>query len=269
MIERIRTATGTVGVESVGTGVPMVLLHGFPHDRTLWAPQLAAAIPGVRTVAPDLPGFGESESIPMASVDAWADWIATLLDALEIDRVILGGLSMGGYLCFAFWRRYPERVRALVLADTKAGADNEEGKGKRIAMQQLAAAEGVGAVAEKMLPGMVGKTTRETRPAVVATLDAMMRRASVRAVHDALDVLRGRPDSTPTLATITVPTLIVVGEEDALTPVAESRTMAAGIAGSRLEVIANAGHASNLEDAATFTRLLSGFVGATIRPSTP
>ncbi len=263
----IRTPAGLVGLDTAGAGVPLVLLHGFPHDRTLWAPQLAAAIPDVRTVAPDLPGFGESAPIAAASVDAWADWLAGLLDAVELDRVILGGLSMGGYLCFAFWRRHPDRVRALVLADTKAGADDAEGKAKRVAMQQVAASEGVGSIAEKMITGMVGKTTRETRPDVVATLAAMMRRQGVRAVHDALDVLKERPDSTPTLATITVPTLILVGEEDALTPVAESRAMAAAIPGSRLEVIPQAGHASNLEDAATFTRLLSEFVEATIRPS--
>lgn len=265
----VATRAGSVGLDLAGEGAPLVLLHGFPHDRTLWVPQLAAGIPGARVIAPDLPGFGESAVVTPASMDAWADWLAGLFDALAVDRAILGGLSMGGYLAFAFWRRHGARVRALVLADTRAGADDQEGRAKRRAMQMLVDAQGVGPVAERMLPGMVGKTTRETRPEVVATLDAMMRRASARAVHDALDALRERPDSTPTLATIDVPTLVVCGDEDALTPVSESRAMAAAIPGSRLAVIPRAGHASNLEAPEEFTRLLSEFVGATIRPNSP
>lgn len=260
----VTTRLGAAGLDAAGEGLPVVLLHGFPHDRTLWAPQLAAGIPGVRLLAPDLPGFGDSAPVTPASVDAWADWLAGLLDALGVDRAVVGGLSMGGYLTFAFWRRHHARVRALVLADTRAGADDAEGRAKRRAMQMLVDAQGVGPVAERMIAGMVGKTTRERRPEVVATLDAMMRRASVRAVHDALDLLRERPDSTPTLATIDVPTLVVCGDEDALTPPAESRAMAAAIAGSRLELIPGAGHASNLEDAPAFTRLVREFVATAV-----
>lgn len=260
----VTTKSGTVGLDSAGEGAPLLLLHGFPHDRALWAPQFAAPIAGIRMLAPDLPGFGESAPVDVPSLDAWADWTADLLDALHIDRVMLGGLSMGGYLCFAVWRRHRERVRALVLADTKAGADSDEARGKRREMQAMARTEGVGAVAAKMLPGMVGRTTRATRPDVVATLDAMMRRSSGRAVHDSLDALRTRADSTPTLATISVPTLILCGEEDALTPVAESRAMHAAIPGSRLGTIPGAGHASNMENSATFNRLLSEFASATI-----
>lgn len=263
-VERIAMGA-PVGLDSSGEGEPLVLLHGFPHDRTLWAPQLADPPEGVRLIALDLPGFGGSARIEAPSVDAWADWLAAVLDRLGLERVALGGLSMGGYLCFAFWRRHRGRVSALLLSDTKAGADDEAGKAKRIEMQRLVREEGSGAVAARMITGMVGKTTREERPAVIATLDAMMRRASPEAVHDALDVLRTRPDSTPTLATIDVPTLVVCGEEDALTPPAESRALHAAIAGSELAIIPRAGHASNLEDPAAFTRLLTGFARATIR----
>ena len=119
------TALGNVGVDATGEGAPLVLLHGFPHDRSLWAPQLAAAPAGVRVIAPDLPGFGESASLADASFDSWADGLAGLLDALRMERAIVGGLSMGGYLAFA--------------------------------------------VADRMITGMVGRATRETRPAVVAT----------------------------------------------------------------------------------------------------
>jgi 3-oxoadipate enol-lactonase len=265
----VRTRSGTVGYETRGEGEPLLLLHGFPHDRTLWTPQLANDGLGVRRIAPDLPGFGESTAAAEASLECWADWVADLLDALALRRVILGGLSMGGYLAFAVWRRHPGRVRGLVLADTRAGADSEEGRAKRREMQALARAEGAAAVAERMSTGMVGRTTRDERPAVVATLDAMMRRAPVPAITDALQALMDREDSTSTLETITVPTLVVCGEEDVLTPPAESRALHAAIAGSELAIIPRAGHASNLEDPAGFDGLLSRFLAATIRRTSP
>ena len=262
---KVETRSGTVGLATGGKGEPLLLLHGFPHDRTLWAPQLAGDSLGVRRLAPDLPGFGESDSIGGDSVEAWADWVADLLDLLELQRVILGGLSMGGYLAFAFWRRHPTRVRALILADTRAGADSEEGRAKRREMQVLARAQGSAAIAERMMPGMVGKTTRESRPAIVALLDAMMKRSSHEAIISALEVMATRPDSTATLETISVPTLVLCGEEDALTPVAESRAMHAAIRGSQLGIIPAAGHVSNMEDPVTFNGLLSRFLAATIR----
>lgn len=258
----ITTRSGTVGLEEAGSGVPVLLLHGFPHDRSLWSAQLAAPSAEARLIAVDLPGFGESESAAVPSLDAWADWTVALLDALELERAVIGGLSMGGYLAFALWRRHPTRMQGLILADTKAGADSDEARQKRVAMQAMVLAKGVGAVAEGMLPGMTGKTTREKNPEAVAYLDAMMRRASVGAIHDALDALRNRPDSTPTLATITVPSLIICGDEDVLTPVPESEAMAAAISDSQLAVIPGAGHASCVEHPAAFSALLSGFIRA-------
>lgn len=259
------TALGNVGVDVAGEGVPLVLLHGFPHDRSLWRPQLAAAPPGVCVVAPDLPGFGESASLADASFDSWADGLAGLLDALQMERAIVGGLSMGGYLAFAFWRRHPARVRALVLADTRPGADSDEARTNRRALQGLARAEGAAAVADRMITGMVGRTTREQRPAVVATVTAMMRRVSIPAITDALDAMMEREDSTPTLETIRVPTLVLCGEEDVLTPVSESRAMHAAIVGSSLALIPSAGHVSNIEAPEVFNGLLYGFTLATIR----
>lgn len=259
------TPFGAVGLDERGTGEPVLWLHGYPHDRSLWGPQLADPVPGFRFIAADLPGFGDSDRIAPPSLDAWADWVVALLDALDIPRAVIGGLSMGGYLAFALWRRHPQRVRALILADTRAGADTEEGKVKRRAMQELARTDGAGAIAEKMIEGMVGRTTRAVAPDAVTTLDLMMRRASPDAIVDALQALIDRPDSTPTLATISVPTLILCGDEDVLTPVAESRAMLRAIDGSRLEVIPEAGHLSNFERPAVFNRLLSDFLRATIR----
>lgn len=256
------TSRGRVSFEEAGSGLPLVLLHGFPHDRTLWAAQLAAPPAGVRLIALDLPGFGESDAAEVPSLDHWADWVAAALDALHIERAVIGGLSMGGYLAFAIWRRHASRVQGLVLADTRAGADTLDGQEKRVAMQAQVLKEGPGAIAAAMLPGMVGKTTRAERPRAVEYLDAMMRRASAAAIHDALEALRTRPDSTPTLATITVPTLIVCGDEDVLTPVKESEAMHAAIADAQLAVLPGAGHASCVEHPAAFNAVLSGFVQA-------
>lgn len=261
----VRTPLGAVGLDAAGAGEPVVLLHGFPLDRTLWAPQLADPAPGFRYLAPDLPGFGESDRLGAAGMDPWADWVVALLDALGIARATIGGLSMGGYLAMACWRRHPHRVRALVFADTRAGADSDEGRAKRREMQALLRTEGIEAVVERMRPGMTGRATRRLRPEAVEALDAMMRRAHPDAVHDALQALMDRPDSTATIASVTVPTLILCGDQDILTPLAESRAMQAAIAGSALGVVPEAGHASNFEVPAVFNRLLSEFLGANIR----
>ncbi len=256
------SARGRFGYDEAGAGLPVVLLHGFPHDRTLWAPQLSAAPAGARLIALDLPGFGESESAAVPSLDAWADWVIAALDEIGVERAVFAGLSMGGYLAFSLWRRHPARVQGLVLADTRAGADTLDGQAKRVAMQALVVTDGVGKIADAMMPGMIGKTTRDSRPRVVDYVDAMLRRATVPAVHDALDALRTRPDSTATLASITVPTLIVCGDEDVLTPVKESEAMHAAIRESQLGIIPGAGHVSNLEHPAAFNALLSGFIQA-------
>ena len=167
---------------------------------------------------------------------------------------------MGGYIAFALWRRHPGLLRALVLADTKAGADDETARANRRAMIALVREKGAGAVADKMIAGMVGKTTREKNPDLVEAMHRMMALAPVDGIAGALEAMSTRPDSMPTLATIAVPTLVVVGEEDALTPVKEARALHAGIAGSRLEVIAGAGHVSNLERPAAFNHVVSEFL---------
>ncbi len=258
----LATRLGDVGYDEAGRGEAVLLLHGFPHDRTLWEAQLAAPPAGARLIAVDLPGFGDSVSSEVPSLDAWADWGVAVLDALALPKAVIGGLSMGGYLALALWRRHPARVRGLILADTRAGADSDEGRAKRQAMQAQVVAQGVGAIAEQMLLGMAGKTTREARPEAVAFLDAMMRRASIGAIHDALEAMRTRPDATPNLATISVPTLVICGAEDALTPVKESEAMHALLPDSQLAVIPAAGHASCVEAPAAFSALLSGFVQA-------
>lgn len=250
----------TIAYDDAGEGRPIVFIHGFPHHRKLWAPQLRALAGHRRAIALDLPGFGESDMPERFAIDAWAEQLATFLDALDIDRAVVAGLSMGGYIALAFWRLHRDRVHALVLADTRAGADSEEGKAKRRETIALARTEGPTAVARAMLPGMVGKTTREREPSVVAAMRAMMESASVDAIVGASEAMMQRADSTDLLATIDVPTLIIVGEEDALTPPKEARAMHEGIRGSRLEIIPAAGHVSNVERPAAFNHVLAEFV---------
>jgi 3-oxoadipate enol-lactonase len=248
------------GFDDVGTGMPVVFIHGFPHHRGLWAPQLDALARRARCIAPDLAGFGESAPRPSPSVDTYADDVVALLDVLEIDRAVIAGLSMGGYVALALWRRHAARCHALVLADTRAGADDEAGRAKRRDMIALARSKGADGVAEAMLPGMVGKSTRERSPELVAQVDTMLRAAPVEGIVGALEAMMARPDATPTLAGIRVPTLVVVGSEDVLTPPSAARALADAIPGARLETIDGAGHVSNLERPAAFNYVLGEFL---------
>ncbi len=251
-----------VGYDDVGSGDPIVFVHGFPHRRTLWAPQLGALVDRARCIAIDLRGFGESTAEGSGSVDTYADDVVALLDNLRVERAVICGLSMGGYVSLALWRRHPERVRGLVLMDTRAGADSPEGVAKRKEMIVLARERGSGGVADATITGMVGKRTRERCPEVVDAVHRMLESASVEGIVAALEAMMNRPDSTQTLATIDVPTLIIVGEEDALTPPSESRAMHAAIPGSTLEIIPGAGHVSNFERPAPVNHVLSEFLAS-------
>lgn len=243
-----------------GDGTPVLFVHGFPHDHTLWAAQLDGVADVARPIALDLRGFGASPYAGQASMDAYADDVACVLDAAGVERAVIAGLSMGGYVAFALWRRHRARVRGLVLADTRAGADTEAGRATRRELIALARERGADAVAERMMEGMVGKSTRTRAPELVSHLQAMLARQSVDGIVGALEALLARPDSTPDLATIDVPTLMVVGDEDVLTPPRESRTLHEGIRGSRLEVLAGAGHASAAERPAAFNHVLRDFL---------
>ncbi|MBK7832857.1 MAG: alpha/beta fold hydrolase [Gemmatimonadetes bacterium] len=249
-----------IGYDDVGSGDAVVFLHGFPHHRALWASQVAALVDRARCIAPDLRGFGESSVHPPYSVDQYADDLAALLDSLRIERAVVCGLSMGGYVALAFWRRHRARVRALILMDTRAGNDSAEGRERRDQMIALARLRGSEAVADAMITGMVGKRTREKCPEVVDDVHRMLESAPVDGVVGALEALRDRPDSTATLETIDVPTLIVVGEDDVLTPPGEAMLLHAGIRGSTLEVIAGAGHVANVERPAAVNHVITEFL---------
>ena len=251
-----------IAYDDIGSGIPVAFVHGFPHNRSLWAPQVSGLLDRARCIAPDLRGFGESSQHGPFSIDQYADDVALLLRMLSIERAVVVGLSMGGYIAFSLWRRHRPLVRGLVLADTRAGADSEEGRAKRQALIEVARTRGSGAVADGQITGMIGKTTREKRPGMIDEVHRMLESASVEGIVGALEAMMARVDSTPTLATIDVPTLVVVGGEDVLTPKSESEIIHEAIRNSRLEVIEQAGHVSNLERPSAFNHVLSEFLAS-------
>jgi pimeloyl-ACP methyl ester carboxylesterase len=251
-----------IAFESNGSGRPLLFVHGFPHNRRLWTPQLDALSAGARCINVDLRGFGDSVVQPPYSMDQYADDIAALLTELGVRRAIVAGLSMGGYVALALWRRHPAVVAGFILADTRAGADSEEGRRKRDDAIGLVRERGVKALADAQIEGMLGKTTRSTNPALVREVHAMLAAAPPEGVIGALAAMRDRPDSTDTLASISVPALVLVGDEDVLTPPGEGQRLHDGIRGSVLEVIPAAGHLTNLERPDLFNRSVASFISS-------
>ena len=249
-----------IAYDDIGGGEPVVFLHAFPLNRTMWAPQTSALAAEWRCLTIDTRGFGESPASGPCTVDRYADDVVAVLDHAGIDHATIVGLSMGGYVAFALWRRASDRVRALVLADTRAAADSPDGVARRRELIALARSAGPGTVAERQLVGLLGKTTRERRPEVEATARTIAESATVDGIVGALEALIARPDSTATLETISVPTLVIAGEEDVITPPKEARAMHDAVLGSRLQILARAGHLSNLETPAAFNVVLSEFL---------
>jgi pimeloyl-ACP methyl ester carboxylesterase len=249
-----------IGYDDVGTGTPVLFAHAFPLNRTMWAPNVSALVDRCRCIAADFRGFGESSITPPYSVEQYADDLAHLLDVLHVERVVLVGCSMGGYVSFAFWRRHRQRVRALVLADTRAGADSEETIARRRQLIDLARANGSTPVANAQIASLVGKTTREKQPDTYDAVHRMMAQAPADGVVGALEAMMLRPDSTPLLPTIDVPTLIVVGSEDVPTPPSEAQAMHEQIPGSNLEIIRGAGHLASMERPAAFNHVVTEFL---------
>jgi 3-oxoadipate enol-lactonase len=240
----------------------LLLLHAFPLNARMWERQLALADGGWRVIAPQLRGFdGGAGDPPAASVDDYAGDIIDLLDGLHLKQVVVGGLSLGGYVAFALLRLASRYVQGLILADTRSQADTPEGVAGRTRMLQLVQDKGPSGVADEMLPKLLGDTTRSSRPAVVDQVRSLVMASSADAIAGAIRALMTRPDSTPLLASIHVPTLIVVGDEDTVTPPAASEEMHRAIAGSELVRIPGAGHLSNLEQPDLFNAALAAFLG--------
>jgi 3-oxoadipate enol-lactonase len=250
--------------DDAGAGIPLVLLHGWPHDRTLWAGQLRGLTAHARCIVPDLRGFGGTSVAAPFSIDQYADDVVALLDALGIARAVIGGLSMGGYVAFAMVRRHRERIRALVLADTRATADTDEVRSNRMRLIALVEEHGIEALAERQLRPTLGQSTFTQQPQLVELVRRMMAAAPAAGAIGALRAMAARPDSSALLPTIDVPTLVVGGLEDTFTPPSELESLAAAIPGSRLELIECCGHVCPLERPAAFNHVLSEFLAALV-----
>ncbi|MGH7460140.1 MAG: alpha/beta fold hydrolase [Longimicrobiales bacterium] len=245
-----------------GSGEPVLFIHAFPLNGAMWDAQLAGLPPGWRGIAPDLRGFGQSagDGDGPYTMDLFADDLAALLDHLRLDHAVVCGLSMGGYVALAFYRKYAMRVRALVLCNTRAGADSEEGKQNRRALAHRVRLDGARAAIESVMPKIVSEHTRRTEPGRVVAAHGLMESNQPEALARALEGMALRPDSEPMLRHIEVPTLIVHGEDDATIPPGEGQIMARGIRGSRIKILTQSGHLSNLENPDGFNRVLGEFL---------
>lgn len=260
--QRAELPQGTVRYLTAGVGWPVVLLHAFPLSAEMWRPQLEQVPAGWTYIAPDLRGFGPDGAGTAQSMDDLAAGVFDLLNALKIDRTALGGLSMGGYVAFAMYRREPARFSALMLADTRATADGEPARAARQEMLDALAAKGPGAVADMMLPKLLGDTSRAERPELAVQVREMIERNSVAGIAGGIRAMLGRPDSTPLLDTLRVPVLAIVGEEDVITPPAETEAMAARIPRVNCVKLPGAGHLSNLERPREFSHALADFLAS-------
>ena len=266
-------------VES-GAGTPVVLLHAFPLSAQMWTRahrDLADGPDGrasMRLVTPDLRGQGRSPlgfaplGADVPSVDLMADDVAALLDRLGLGTVVLGGLSMGGYVVMSFLRRYADRVRAVVLADTKAAADTQEAAANRRRIADVLEAERTPRVlVEKVLPKLCGPTTLDRRPEVYDEVRLLVEAVPPEGAAWAQRAMAARPDSYDVLRGVAVPTLVLVGAEEGLTPPAEAEAMAGAIPRAELVVVDGCGHLSALEVPATFNQVLRDFVARLDRPA--
>jgi pimeloyl-ACP methyl ester carboxylesterase len=242
----------------------LLLIHGFPQDRSLWTNTAHALSDKAAVLAPDLRGFGEDRRpLPEAmTMEAYAADLKELLDEQHIARVVLCGLSMGGYIALAFLERWPERVQGLILCNTKATADTEEGKAARAETAWNAFDKGVSVIARGMVPKVLSERTRREKPELAIAVEAMMARQRPEAVAAAALGMALRPDRSPLLPSITVPTLIITGSDDSLMPLPTSEAMHAAIAGSELVVLPDAAHLSNLEDPVRFNATVERFLAS-------
>ena len=248
--------TNSLHYLDTGSGDPILWIHGYPLSSEVFRQQLS--IPRYRHVVPDLPGFGNSPALSSPlQIQDYATESLRLLDHLGIRRAVVAGLSMGGYVAFAIARESLSRVAALILIDTRELADTAEGRQKRseaiVAVQQ----HGISAVVKEMMPKLLsGNASPELRQRV----EGVVRRASPDGVMAALQAMAGRPDSTDLLPKLKVPALVVVGSEDAVTPVADAERMVKALPDGRLRVIRGAGHLSNVEKAQEFNQLVTEFL---------
>ncbi|QFU86051.1 alpha/beta fold hydrolase [Amycolatopsis sp. YIM 10] len=261
---RIDLGAISVAYTDEGTGEPLVLVHGHPFDRSMWAPQVERfAGPDWRVIAPDLRGYGETTVVPGKTfLETFARDLGELLDRLGVGRIVLGGLSMGGQIVMEFHRLFPSRVRGLVLADTSPVGETSAGKRLRNETADRLLREGLAPYADEVLPKMVAPHNLEALPEVGKHVLGMMRGAPAEGAAAALRGRAERLDYVESLGTVEVPTLIVVGSDDEYTPVADAELMHRRIRGSRLVVVDGAAHMPNLERRDEFDGALEAFLSS-------
>ena len=260
-MNRIRSGDAEIAYEVLGNGPPLVLLHPFPAHHGLWLPAAQSLISRYRVVLPDLRGHGDSEiGDGPATMEKHASDLARVLDDAGVGRAIFCGVSIGGYILLEFWRRYRGRVAALGLCCTRAQADTDEARNTRLKNADLVLERGTEWFVDLMAPKLLGKSTQEARPDLVADARRMMLQMSPQDIAQVQQGMAARPDSVTTLKTINVPALVVLGEEDTLIPLSDGELMRQHIANSRLAVIPKAGHFAVWEQPETVGKLIRQFV---------
>lgn len=246
-----------------GHGPPILLVHGFPLDSSIWSGQIDGLADKYRVIAPDLRGFGRNEPVTAEAItmDEFADDLNDLLDSLDVEGpVCYCGLSMGGYIGFRFIEKYGERLSSLILCDTRPGADSEEGKTNRRQLAEKVLRSGAETAVEAMLPKLVSQKTNAERPDVLEQLRGTIQTTDPRSIAAALHGMARRPDSTPLLSKIAVPTLVLCGAEDTLTPPDVMRDMAAKIPNAEYVEIPETGHMAPMEDPAAVNAVIRRFL---------
>ena len=253
----------TLAYTDEGKGMPVVFVHGFPLNRNMWAPQVQALSRQHRVITVDLRGHGESDApLWRYTMEQFADDLTGVLDHLSIQQAVMAGLSMGGYILFAFYRKYATRVNALILSDTRAQPDTDEGRAGRFNMAQSAYTQGSGAIADVMLSKLLCPASLHTRPELVQQVRGMITAMTLGGIAGDLMGMADRPDSVPLLRTITCPTLIIVGELDLATPPSDARVMSEQIPGAQLKIIPGAAHLPNLEQPEAFNDAVRSFLAS-------
>jgi pimeloyl-ACP methyl ester carboxylesterase len=260
-MQRLTVNGVSLAVEVRGEGPAVLFVHGYPFDHTIWRDQIDA-LDGYRRIALDLRGMGRSDAPDLGySMGIYAADIAALLDVLGIEDVVLCGLSMGGYVIFEFLRGWRHRVRGVVLMDTRAEADGAEARRARDAAAATAREGGGAAIAESMLPKLLAPGTAERAPELAERLRRMMAATPVAGIVGALAAMRDRRDSSDVLPALgEMPVLVMVGEQDVLTPPDSARRLAAGIPHARLVVVPGAGHVTPVERPAETSAALLEFL---------
>lgn len=264
-MSQYKVSNGHMAYEDHGKagGLPIVLLHAFPLNGQMWEPQIEALKSGYRIITPDYPGFGRS-SRPCAGPDIryYAEGMRELLERLELEKVVIGGLSMGGYVALSCYRLFPEKISALILANTRADQDSEELRENRRSLARRVAEEGVGILPEVQMERLLAEGTLKNNPEVVEKVKNMILASSPDGVLGALGAIADRPDSISLLSNIQVPALVISGEHDTLSTPAIMSAMAQKLPNARHTVLSSAGHLSSLENPGAFNAELKKFLGS-------